>query len=250
MNPKLDMNEILDHEPQKEQGAVPILIVGFTLSVFIRLIGSVFILQNWFYARELIAVSSFMMLLFWILSLKIFRQKKDGYLRFYSFLFGSGVIVKIVSTIFGLQAWGFNWLFLGGIFFELGALLLLIRYYLLFYQLNTSTTILTYPFLISSPVFVIGLVFKFESWRYASELIVLGGLLFVLTAMFLLIRILLKREVSNKGIKSLLLIAAMILIIGIVFKIQSWPFAMELITVGLLSLLLGVGRSIFKRSIH
>ncbi len=116
-------------------------------------------------------------------------------------------------------------------------------------------TLFKWPLLLFLPFWVIGALFKIQSWPYASELLTIGMLVFLFVSMLVVIF----RTISEKSLAVFAysffgLASVNLFIIGALFKIQSWPYASELLTIGTLfflfvSILFVIFRAILEKSL-
>lgn len=239
------MEDILDEYQQEEQAPEPIPIVIYTLlaSVFIYLIGVVLRVQSWPYGYETRAIGHICILITGILSLGVFNACKDSYLKIYNFLFLFGGL-STVLRYFIILNYPLREIFsIGSNFFIVGVFLTLSRYFTLRRPQQKSSNIISFPLLVISPILAIGVLFRIQSWPYGSELITISAFIFLLGTIFMLFLRLGLEALELRLVTVWLVLMANIMAFGILFKIQSWPYASELLTIAFLGGILGV---IFK----
>jgi len=108
-----------------------------------------------------------------------------------------------------------------------------------YYFMNTTMKISGY---VSSMMILIGSIFKFQHWPGANVLILSG--VFFLTTLFLPLLFILKFKSSEENNRSIVLsiigfIAAILICLGILFRILHWPGARTMTIAGSMLLILG-----------
>lgn len=236
------MENILDEQLEEKEilKPIPSIIYLFMATVFIYFLGSLFIIQSWPYGALIRNVGALSIVLIGGLSLPVFKEKKDAYLNFYCILFVVGGLSKIM-----LRSMAYNdpiavLLNFGAQFFVIGILLTLNRYFALRRPKKTSLNIIRYPLLVVIPIWIIGFFFKMQSWPFASEILTVSVFLFFLGTIIMLIRHLKKEVPALRGVTIWLVLMVNMLIAGILFKMQAWPYASELISISFLGGALGI----------
>ncbi len=93
---------------------------------------------------------------------------------------------------------------------------------------------------ISAVLLTVGILFKFMHWPGASALIILGISIssFVFLPLLFVLKVKEKKENKDKVITGLGALAAISLSLGVLFKIQHWPFANALSIIALMIMVL------------
>jgi hypothetical protein len=225
------MDDILDEKIEQKElfQAIPLVIYLFMTAVFIHLLGNLFIIQSWPHGRSIRTVGTLAIVVTGLLSLHVFKEKKDRLLNIYCFVFLFGGIVKLTG---GFIAYDHPLRFvlnLGERFFFIGVLFTLTRYFTLRKKGKTSLKIILYPLFVVVPMWIIGVVFKMQSWPYASEILTISVPVFLLGTIIMSMIELRKEALVLRLITAWLVLMVNLLIIGCLFKIQAWPYASELI---------------------
>lgn len=243
------MEEILDEHLKKEKVLEPIPIVIYTLiaSIFIYLIGVVLRFQSWPYGYETRAIGHICILITGIGSLKVFMDCKDSFLKFYSFLFLFGGLSTVLKYVVFIDYPLRGILNLGGSFFMIGVFLTLSRYFTLRRPQKKSLSIISFPLLITSPIITAGILFKIQSWPYGSELITIAAFVFFFGTIIMLFFRLSLEAPELRQVTVWLVLMANIMAFGALFKIQSWPYAAELLLISFLGGALGVMYKLTKQ---
>jgi hypothetical protein len=234
------MEDILDEQLEESKIKIPLVIYLFMTAIFIYFLGSLIVVQSWPYGRVIQFVGTLSILITGGLVFKLFKAKSDLFLNLYwgVFMYGgfSTIAIRFVAYDTPLRPL----LDLGGRFFIIAVLLALSRYFVVERPRKTSLNIIRYPLLATIPMWVISILFKMQSWSYASEMITISAFVFLLGTVIMLI-LKLKMEVPIlRPITVWLVIMINMLVFGCLFKIQSWPYGSELITVSFFGGVLGI----------
>jgi hypothetical protein len=236
------MEPILDEQLDEQEilKPIPLVIYLFMLAIFIYFLSILFTIQSWPNRSMIREIGTFSILITGVLSFKVFKAKNDTYLIFYWCLLLFGGLSKIAILFIPYQNPMMGVLNIGSRVFVLGTLLTLIRYFVLRRPKKTSLNIIRYPLFFVTPIFIIGSFFKVQSWPYASEMLTISVFLFFLGTIIMLIRQL-KEEVPALRIVTVWLVfIANTFAFGVLFKIQSWPYASELLNFSFVGITLGL----------
>lgn len=225
------MDDILDEKIEKKEfyQPIPSVIYLFMTAVFIHLLGNLFIIQSWLHGRNIRVVGTLAIVVTGLFSLKVFKEKKDRLLNIYSFVFLFGGIVKLIRGFIASDLPLAFVLNLGERFFFIGVLFTLTRYFALRKKGKTSLNIILYPLFVVIPMWIIGMLFKIQSWPYASEILTISVPVFLLGTIIMSMIELRKEALVLRLITAWLVLMVNLLIIGCLFKIQAWSYASELI---------------------
>lgn len=236
------MKDILDEQLEEREvlEPIPLVIYALIVAVLIFLTGALFKIQSWPYSSEINLIGIFSIVIIGIFSFKAFKIKNDLYLNMYYFFFLLGGFSKIILLFIPYRNTIWTVLNLCGFFFIIGLLLTLTRYFTLRRPQKTSLNIIRYPLLLVTPIWIIGFFFKIQSWPYASEMLTISVFLFLLGTILMVILKLKKENPAFRLITVWLVLMANILALGLLFKIQSWPYASELISSSFVGGVLGI----------
>lgn len=176
----------------------------------------------------------FTLLVLYIFVNKIFHQRDSSnrilYLLYFFFFFGTSYRtlttlwlpsdLTYLRIVFDIPANFMAWI---------GAILLPLYYHAQVYNRKSAFGFLKYPVWLTVPFYFVGMWFKIQSWPYASELLTIGTMLFVssATVAFIVHQVQLKRE--KLFANTILFLAAILFVVGFLFKIQMWPYAAEIL---------------------
>lgn len=239
------MENILDEQLEEKEilKPVPLIIYLFMVAIFIYFLNILFTIQSWPNASMIREIGTVSILITGVLSFKEFKAKNDTYLIFYWCLLLYGGLSKIAIVFIPYQNSIGVVLVIGSRIFVLGTLLTLFRYFVLRRSKKTSLNIIRYPLLFVTPILIVGNFFKMQSWPYASEILIISVFLFLLGTIIMLIRKLKEEIPALRVITVWLVLVANTFAFGLLFKIQSWPYASELLSLSFVGIALGI---IFK----
>lgn len=161
------------------------------------------------------------------------EEKRDFWISCFHFL----VFVAAMSRFYSFFDPFYNFILRGtGKLLELWGIILLVRYFRV-RSGNTSFEITQYPFLAVLPLWIIGFVFKMQSWPGASEMITISVLLHWGASIAVIVYLIIKRK-ANFLSHFIYLIGVNVLFTGALFKIQSWPGATIILQAGFIILLM------------
>lgn len=179
----------------------------------------------------------FGLFVFYLFASKTFHQKEDSnkvlYLLY--FLFFVGTLANVLDRWF-FDTNYYSYLLLnifGSIIAWIGAIMLPLHYRARVYGKKSIFGFLQYPVWLTAPFYLTGMVFKTQSWPYASELLTIGTMVFLLSATIAFILHQLKHKRENLWINLISFLAAILCLTGTLFKIQMWPFATEILFTGI-----------------
>lgn len=239
------MEDILDEKLEKQEilKPIPLVIYLFMVAIFIYFLSILFTIQSWPNTSLIRAIGTFSILITGALSFKVFKAQNDTYLIFYWCLLLFGGLSKIAILFIPYQNPIMVVLAIGSRVFALGTLLTLMRYFVSRRSKKTSLNIIRYPLLFVTPILIVRSFFKVQSWPYASEMLTISVFLFLLGTIIMLI-LKLKEEVPALRIVTVWLVfIANTFAFAVLFKIQSWPYASELLNFSFVGIALGL---IFK----
>lgn len=236
------MENILDEQLEEKEilKPIPLIIYLFMVAIFIYFLNILFTIQSWPNASMIREIGTVSILITGVLSFKEFKAQNDTYLIFYWCLLLFGGLSKIAMVFIPYQNSMMIVLAVGSRVFVLGTLLTLIRYFVLRRPKKTSLNIIRYPLLFVTPILMIGSFFKMQSWPYASEMLTISAFLFFLGTMIMLIRKLKEEVPALRIVTVLLVLMANMFAFGLLFKIQSWPYASELFNFSFVGIALGI----------
>jgi hypothetical protein len=175
-----------------------------------------------------------------LFSIKLLREKKDTYLNLYLGLFLFASFSKIVARFINYESPLTTLLRRGERFFIFAVLLILMRYFTLRRPKKTSLNFIKYPLLVTVPMWIVGIVFRMQSWPYASEILTVSVFVFLLGTIIMLILKLKREQPALLVINLWLVLMVNMFVFGMLFKIQSWPFASEMLNYSFLGGTLGL----------
>lgn len=230
------MEDILDEPLEKQKALKPIPLVLYFLmtAIFIYFLNILFAIQSWPYRSIIREIGIFSILITGVLSIKVFREKKDTYLNFYWGLFLVAGFSKMAIRFVDYGNPIRIFLSIGERFFILAILLALMRYFVLRRPNKSSLNIIKYPLLFTIPMWIVGFLFKIQSWPFASEILTVSAFVFLLGTVLMLVLKLKKERPALRIVNVWLVLMANLLIFGALFKIQSWPYASEMLNYSVL----------------
>jgi hypothetical protein len=236
------MENILDEQLDEQEilKPIPLIIYLFMVAIFIYFLSILFTIQSWPNRSMIRAIGTFSILITGVLSFKEFKAKNDTYLIFYWCLLLFGGLSKIAILFIPYQTSMMIVLAIGSRVFVLGTVLTLIRYFVLRRPKKTSLNIIRYPLLFVTPILIAGSFFKMQSWPYASEMLTVSVFLFFLGTIIMLIRKLREEIPALRIVTVWLVLVANVFGFGVLFKIQSWPYASELLNFSFVGIALGI----------
>ncbi|MBL4650878.1 MAG: hypothetical protein JKY03_14190 [Aureispira sp.] len=239
------MEDILDEklegqlDEQEILKPIPLVIYFFMLAIFIYFLSILFTIQSWPNTSLIRAIGTFSILITGALSFKVFKAKNDNYLIFYWCLLLFGGLSKIAMLFIPYQNPMLVVLAIGSRVFVLGTLLTLMRYFVLRRPKKTSLNIIRYPLFFVTPILIVGSFFKMQAWPYASEMLTISVFLFFIGTMVMLIRQLKKEILALRIVTVWLVLMANLFAFAVLFKIQSWPYASEMLNFSFVGIFLG-----------
>lgn len=193
---------------------------------------------NWFFNLHLLRILVPVAELFVILTpiIGFFRgsfhiRGKDWALTIAFMLFFVGVVASI-SLLLGGVTRGSMLPVLIHLLFPIGPLLISIRFYFLYKNIKWGQSLLFYPMLGYILLMIIGVQFKIQSWTGASMLVTAAAVWFLLSSLAISIDQLIKHKNKQAIALAALALSWNCLLIGILFKIQSWSSASYLGALG------------------
>ncbi len=228
------MEDILDEQvPIQEFKPQPLIITLFLFAVGIRLFEIFFKLYSWSYGSEFLLAGSFSIFLTGTIAFftkAFYPSRGDLKISIYFGFFFIGFGAQLIH-FYHLSQMSFTPIYIRSLrpLFELGTILLLLRYYTRNKGAYLSIEVLKWPFNLTVPLMTVGLIFKFQSWPYASEMITLATLFFFITSTISFFWITSSKKLLTRGFPFLNVVTANLFYFGSLFKIQSWPFASELL---------------------
>lgn len=252
------MENILDEQlkERKVLERTPLVIYFLITAIFIYLIGVLFKIQSWPYGTQLVLIGIFAIVITGVFSFKAFKAKNDFYLNLFYFLFLLGGFSTIMQMFVNYNYQMFvnynnnfigTGLNFGAMFFKAGVLLTLVRYFTLKRTQKASLNIIRYPLLVVIPIWIIGFFFKMQSWPYGSELLTISVFVFLVGTIIMLILRYKKELQEFRLITVWFVIMANMLALGLLFKVQSWPYALELIMSSFFGGALGIMFKLMKQ---
>jgi len=161
------------------------------------------------------------------------KEKKDLWINFFHVL----LLVAALSRFYSFFDPFYNFVLRGiGKLLELWAIIFFVRYFQV-RSGKTNVEITQYPFLAILPLWIVGFVFKMQSWPYASEMLTISVLIHWIASIAVIIYLVIKKKIDLLS-HFVYLIGVNILFTGILFKIQSWPYATLLLQAGFVIVLL------------
>ena len=230
IKPKL-MENILDEQLEENEILKPIPLVIYLLmaALFIFFIGNISFAQSLPYAMLIQNIGAVSVLIIGVSSIKLLKEKKDVQMNFYLGLFLFSSFSKIAARFMDYEHPLRLLLSVGERFFLLAILLVLMRYFVLERPQKTILNVLKYPVLVSIPMWIIGTILRTLSWPFGSEVLVLSVLFFFLGSVLMLILKLKEGQPRIRIINFCLVLMVNLFIFGVLFKMQSWPYASELL---------------------
>jgi hypothetical protein len=190
----------------------------------------------------LLGGTAILMILTGLFSIKTFYQTKDNLLTFCLLLFLIGVGIRFVGFFDPFRFliyMGPSGIHLLAELFSVAAVLILMRYFVLRRAAQTPLNRIWYPFIFVILIWMVGLLFKIQSWPYATEILTIGVLSFLVGIIIMLILKLKKDKPALNIINAWLVLMAIMFAFGFVFKMQSWYSGPELIVLPFLGGIIG-----------
>lgn len=236
------MEDILDAQLDKKQKVVPRVIYLFMASVLIYFLGLTLGLQGLFFNKVfqvLFGVTIILMILTGLFSIKTFYQTKDSLLTFCILLFLIGIGIRLVDFFGHFLYLGSSGMHLLIELFSVAAVLMIMRYFILRRVQKTPLNKTWYPLFFVISIWMVGLLFKIQSWPYATEILTTSVLLFLVGIIIMLILKLKKEKPALNIINAWLVLMVIMFVFGFVFKMQSWYSGPELIVLPFLGGIIG-----------
>lgn len=235
------MEDLLDEQLDEQEilKPIPLVIYFFMLAIFIYFLSILFTIQSWPNSSMIRAIGTFSILITGALSFKVFKAKNDTYLIFYWCLLLFGGLSKIAILFIPYQNPMMIVLAIGSRVFVLGTLLTLMRYFVSRRPKKTSLNIIRYPLFFVTPILIVGGFFKIQSWPYASEMLTIGVFLFLLGTIIMLILKLKEERPALRIATVWLVFVGNLFAFAVLFKIQSWPYASEMLSFSFVGIFLG-----------
>ena len=235
------MDDILDEQLKQEElfERIPLMIYLFMVAVFIFILGSVVFMQFGAYGKDIQNIGILCLLITGVLSFKIFKEQKDRYLNFYWGLFLFTSFSTIAIQFGAYESPIRELLYVGEQCLIPAVLLSLMRYFILRRPQKTFLNIMIYPLLLTTPMWMASRVCRITWWPYASELLVIGALVFLGGTSIMTILKLRKENPALRVLNLWIIAMTNLFVFGLLFKIQSWPNASELLITSFLGGSLG-----------
>lgn len=218
-------NEILDaeFEEKKSSSLRKKLLIIESILVF----SIVFFLQLSLYASSMMSVFllSILCLIFYYLISPIIRflkKESNGKISILYFIQNLLLLPFLFGIILKIESWpGANEMLIGGF---LGFTLLFIIPHLELEKVKAKRNLHSYVLLINLALFIsfLGLLFKVESWQWATEINILGSLMTFILAIFIIISVLSNpKKLSAVGFYIPRLLLALVLTLPSILRLIS-----------------------------
>jgi hypothetical protein len=238
------MQDILDAQlkGKEEQKPTPIIVYFFMVSVIFYFLCLLLGVQELFIYNRfnvLFEILTIVVMMTGLFSIRIFYPKKDILLLLFSLLFLIGIGIKATEYVSPFIYYGPPGFHLLTEVFSTAAVLMLIRYFLLQNSQRMALNMTRYLSFLVIPIWMVGVLFKIQSWPYASELLAASVLLLLFKIVSIFFMKLRKRESLLDNVNIGLILMGGLFLISFLFKMQSWSYAFELFGLSFLGAFIG-----------